>query len=305
MNAGAEKKPRINKAADKPAQDTLSPLLKPKGSKESALRMGKLIREARMARHISQVALASDMNMTKNLVNNWESGLSRPGLDLIPFLCEKLGISIFDMMGMEPPKSLMELPEDEEKLLKDYRLLDSRHRRLVSDMIHTYALGYTEDYIENLKELAIGLTETEMAYAAGFGDFNLMEDENETSLGFYRSNRVPSNADFVASVTGNSMLPTFQSGDRVFVEKTPVVDVGDIGLFVLNGEGLIKEYHRDGLYSHNKRAKTKKFHEGDAFYVIGKVIRKVEPEDCFSAAETEDIWKLYREGGISVKASAR
>ena len=88
------------------------------------------------------------------------------------------------------------------------------------------------------------------------------------------------------------------------IDLTEVVSVGDIGLFVLNGEGLIKEFHRDGLYSHNKRAKPKKFHEGDAFYVIGRVIRKVTEEDCFTSDELDDVWKLYHEGEINVREVA-
>lgn len=282
-----------------------SPVVRVKGSKLSAQRVGRLIREARIARHMSQEALSADMHMSKNVVANWERGYCRPDFDLIPYLCELLGISIYDFMGMEEPVKNCDpfLPQDERNLLEDYRVLDTHHRRLVSDMLHTYAVSYTADYIESLKNGTTGLYETEVAYAAGMGEGDVMDGENKMQLGFYRTGRIPHNASFVASVTGTSMEPTFYSGDRVFVEKTQAIDVGDIGLFILNGEALIKEYHRDGLYSHNKKAKPKKFHDGDSVYTISKVIRKVTPEDCFSAEELKDIWKLYREGAICVKAS--
>lgn len=274
-----------------------------KGSKASAQRVGRLIREARLAKNMSQEALSRDIKMSKNIVANWERGLCRPDFDLIPYLCKLLDISIFDYLGIEEPVAPMQikLADDESNLLADYRSLDDHHKRLISAMLHTYAVSYAKDYIEGLKETAIGILETEKSYAAGFGDCNLMEGENETRLNFYREDRIPDAASFVASVSGTSMEPTFHSGDKVFVERTKVVSVGDIGLFVLNGEGLIKEFHRDGLYSHNKRAKPKKFHEGDAFYVIGRVIRKVTEEDCFTRDELDDVWKLYHEGEINVR----
>ena len=37
------------------------------------------------------------------------------------------------------------------------------------------------------------------------------------------------------------MEPTFHDGDKVFVEKCSSVAVGDIGIFILNGDAYIKE----------------------------------------------------------------
>jgi phage repressor protein C with HTH and peptisase S24 domain len=48
-------------------------------------------------------------------------------------------------------------------------------------------------------------------------------------------------ADFIIFVGGDSMGPTFHNGDKVFVEKCDSVEVGEVGIFVVNGDVPIKE----------------------------------------------------------------
>lgn len=45
---------------------------------------------------------------------------------------------------------------------------------------------------------------------------------------------------FVISVGGDSMEPTYHNGDKVFVEKCDSVDVGEVGIFVFNGNAYIR-----------------------------------------------------------------
>jgi phage repressor protein C with HTH and peptisase S24 domain len=52
-------------------------------------------------------------------------------------------------------------------------------------------------------------------------------------------------ADFIIFVGGDSMEPTFHNGDKVFVEKCDSVEVGEVGILVVNGDVPIKEQNRD------------------------------------------------------------
>jgi len=72
------------------------------------------------------------------------------------------------------------------------------------------------------------------------------------------------------------MNPTFHDGDRVFVEKCDSVDIGEIGIFVINGEAYIKELGERCLISHNKNYKPIPFRHDDSIYCCGKVIGIVE-----------------------------
>ena len=79
-------------------------------------------------------------------------------------------------------------------------------------------------------------------------------------------------ADFVISVGGDSMEPTYHNGDKVFVEKCDSVDVGEIGIFVVNGDVYIKELGNQCLISHNEKYKPIRIGENDSVYCCGRVI---------------------------------
>ena len=76
-------------------------------------------------------------------------------------------------------------------------------------------------------------------------------------------------------VNGDSMEPTYYDGDKVRVENAVELNIGEIGIFVLNGQGYIKEYRPEGLLSHNKKYGIIKINENDRCEVIGRVIGKI------------------------------
>ena len=72
------------------------------------------------------------------------------------------------------------------------------------------------------------------------------------------------------------MEPTFYDGDKVYVKKMTSLDIGDVGIFMINGsEVYIKELGKNGLISHNQKYKTIKPAEFKEIQVIGKVLGKV------------------------------
>lgn len=48
-------------------------------------------------------------------------------------------------------------------------------------------------------------------------------------------------ADFAVEVDGNSMEPDYLNGDILLVQSTPTIEVGEVGVFTLNGDGYVKE----------------------------------------------------------------
>ena len=71
---------------------------------------------------------------------------------------------------------------------------------------------------------------------------------------------------------GDSMEPTYHDGDKVFVEKCDSVDVGEVGIFVVNGGVYIKELGNNCLISHNEEYKPIRIVENDSVYCCGRVI---------------------------------
>ncbi|MBR1723969.1 MAG: hypothetical protein IJ723_02985, partial [Ruminococcus sp.] len=60
--------------------------------------------------------------------------------------------------------------------------------------------------------------------------------------------------------------------DIVAVKNQPTVEVGEIGIFILNSEGFIKKFGGDCLISLNKEYKNIKLHEHDEISCQGKVM---------------------------------
>jgi phage repressor protein C with HTH and peptisase S24 domain/DNA-binding Xre family transcriptional regulator len=59
-------------------------------------------------------------------------------------------------------------------------------------------------------------------------------------------------ADFALRINGNSMEPKYHDGDIVLVEDTDSVEVGELGIFVLDGNGYFKKFGGDRLISLNE-----------------------------------------------------
>ncbi len=58
-------------------------------------------------------------------------------------------------------------------------------------------------------------------------------------------------ADFALRISGNSMEPKFHDGDLVLVQQADSVEVGDLGIFILDGNGYFKKFGGDCLISLN------------------------------------------------------
>ena len=58
-------------------------------------------------------------------------------------------------------------------------------------------------------------------------------------------------ADFALRISGNSMEPKYHDGDILLVQDTDSVEVGELGIFILDGNGYFKKYGGDCLISLN------------------------------------------------------
>lgn len=109
--------------------------------------------------------------------------------------------------------------------------------------------------------------------SAGSGIFilgNEAEDEIELpDLPEYEA------ADFAIDVNGDSMEPDFSHEDIALVQRDAEMRIGDIGVFIVNGEAFIKELGEKELISRNKNYKNIPIREGDNVVCMGKVIGKV------------------------------
>ena len=115
------------------------------------------------------------------------------------------------------------------------------------------------------------LNHFEGAYGAGGGQIN----DNTTMITIEVSeDEVPEGADTTINIAGDSMEPTLSDGDVVYVQHTNQLEIGDIGVFYLDGRNFIKEYGGDELISHNSEYAPIQIHEFSTFVIQGKVLGK-------------------------------
>ena len=90
---------------------------------------------------------------------------------------------------------------------------------------------------------------------------------------------VPISATFGLHVSGDSMEPTLEDGQLIWVHQQPYLHDGDIGIFYIDGNAYVKEYRRtdDGvlLISHNDKYKPIRVSADSENRIYGKVVYPV------------------------------
>lgn len=120
------------------------------------------------------------------------------------------------------------------------------------------------------------LTVFEEAAAAGLG--NYLSDTPVTHIEQYPSGMIPAGTNYGVPISGDSMTPRFKDGSTAFVQSTPVINAGEIGIFALNGNSYIKQLIIDRengtvhLHSLNPNYKDIVVSESDTLYTFGRVL---------------------------------
>ena len=241
---------------------------------------GDLIRRYRRQRGLSQEQLGAIVQVKKNAVGAWEAGRSRPDLASVPILCRELGIPLHEFFGIADSSDGFRLKERFERL-------NSYNRQVIlhqMDMLYDLQAGETRQMPKLVR-----LYQNDLAAAAGPVSY-LPDDSGE--MIWVLANEKTGRADEVIRVSGDSMEPTFSSGDRVLVQHCDHVQEGEIGIFVNGDAGYIKEYRRDGLYSLNPAYAPIRFSENDSVRCVGRVLGVLSEEMLPTEAEIKE----YRNG---------
>ena len=225
---------------------------------------GDRIKEARKAKALTQKELAAKIGAAHNSISDWEKNKNKPDPDTIELLCGVLEIS---------PNYLLDVASDgfspkEKALIEKYRAIDDRGRSFID-----YILD--EEYYRAIQvnELFVSEDEEDYLYLGKIAAAGTWVYPGDIPLDRIKVRKL-NGADFVVGVSGDSMQPTYEDGDKVYVKKTTEIEFGDIGLFVVNGYYYIKEYAPDGLRSHNPQFSL--IPKDRDIIVVGKVLGKVE-----------------------------
>ena len=255
------------------------------------MQYGEIIRRRRMVLGLNQTELAERIGVSRNTVAGWETNHSRPDLGTLPALCRALGISLNAFFGLEKKRTA-----EENRVLEVFSALEAQDRESI--LWQMEALRDRRAEQRRMSESVpipkvVTLFRNELGAAAGFGAA-LGEAQGERMI--LLADRDTERADEVITVCGRSMEPTFYDGDQVLVQHTKELREGEIGIFLVDNEGYIKEYRKDGLHSHNPEYRTMTFHEDQSVRCLGRVIGKVKEEQIPTKEQINRIAEAERAG---------
>ena len=257
---------------------------------------GDLIRRQRRHKKMSQEELGTLVRVGKNAVGAWEAGRSRPDVASVPIICKALDLSMEEFFGLEESAVSVSVKEklDEKEgaeLIRRYTALNQYNRQVIMrEMEMLYGM---QGEMNNPVRKVVRLYMNDLAVSAGPGETLDAARGEEVFLYAQPDTKA---ADEIIRINGDSMEPTYQNGDHVLVRHTSTLRQGEIGIFVIGDTGYIKEYHKDGLYSHNPAYAPIFFSEGTEVRCIGRVIRNVKQDD-WADDESISAWKTAKGKG--------
>lgn len=201
----------------------------------------------------------------------YKKGYDNAKLPTIKRIASYFGVTIDYLILDDAPKYIekIDLSPAEATHIKKYRALDGHGKKIV-DYILNEEYERCSAPTETAPIPTIKIKHSVYKASAGFG-FDL-EDRDEWDEIDIPDTPEANEADFAVTIYGNSMEPIYHDSDIVLVKIQDRVNIGETGIFVVNGQGYIKQYGGDRLISVNSEYDDIIFTEGDYIKCAGKVI---------------------------------
>ena len=241
---------------------------------------------------LDQKVIAEKIGVTSNAISNWENGRTRPDFSVVPKLCEALGITLYELYGIDNKQDTYTAKE--KSMVERYRGLSHPHQLAMDSLLSSLEAAET---VGSFPEI-IRLICCDKGLSAGF-DCGAEFEEHGTPIYLYpNTNTAIRQADLVFPVNGDSMEPEYHDGDLVLVEKypgCPELQYGEVGAFSIGNSTYIKVYEEEGLVSLNENYDIMTFSEYDNVTLIGRVLGILEPSSIASEKDAERYETMHQD----------
>ncbi len=228
--------------------------------------IGLRIKKARQAKGLKQEDLAERIGAKSSAaVSAWEVGKARPDCVTLLELCKVLSVAPDEILGYDA-----DLPSSHEwSMIRKYRQIDAYGKKAVDAVLDAEHERATSTHHTKQKPRMIMLDFYNYPASAGLGNF--LESEEAEKL-WVKDSPEAQAADYAISISGDSMEPTYRDGECVLVEKCDTLSIGEVGIFIVNGDAYIKELGEGCLISHNEKYSPIDLGDADSVYCCGRVI---------------------------------
>lgn len=211
------------------------------------------LKAIRGTKGVTQKEAADALGISPNTYKNYEQGMREPNNEMLCKLADYFQVSTDYLLGRAPQLDPMKLlvaqtdltPEAQEEI---YMSLPPEAQAIVLQVMRMMRENRRLRRAAK-KPQTVWIKQHQNKAAAGFG-YDLSDKDEWYDVEVAETPQTIE-ADFAVEIEGNSMEPDFHSGDLALIKLDPDVPVGEVGLFVLDGMGYIKERGKKCLISIN------------------------------------------------------
>lgn len=243
-------------------------------------------------KRIDRKKLSTDLSISYTTLTDWLKAKTYPRIDKIEMLANYFSISKADLVEekrssptltlvtdttakLEEPRKKVVLATAQSQLQEQEQEQEQKQQK--SNVINV-SFGVKDTIEDTEKDIRISGKMT-----AGYGTINFDKAQPLYTITM-NAKDVPYGYDLAFEVSGDSMYPTFENGEIIFVKETTEVTNGMIGCVEINRDAFIKKmYVEDGRlrlvslnndYDENGDRIYPDFYadDNDEIYIIGKVV---------------------------------
>lgn len=257
------------------------------------------LKQIKSERKITNDQLSEMTGIPLGTLSKILAGISdSPKLSNIVAICAALECSVdYILTGIPENTHNYTLSDREMTMIENYRKLDSHSRELVTMIIAKESERVNEGVKNNndrsfrgqliqgggsvrgaAMKNAVGLSRRkidlyDLPVSAGTGVYLTEMQSVEINI---PDNPDTSSADFALRIKGNSMEPKYRDGDVLLVEECDAVEYGELGIFILDGDGYFKKFGGDRLISLNPDYEPILLKNFEEITCCGRVVGKLK-----------------------------
>lgn len=253
--------------------------------------IGYRIKEARENLGLTQTELGKIVGVTGSAITNYENETSHPKEPIMYKLIEALRVDANYLFQdcVKLPKEANDVTLAEYERIKKYRFI-STHSPDGASVVDT-VLDREHSIAKKIKEQKEHIEKSEKEFSqnnvhnadirlinyyyrlASAGTGQIVFDMPPTEKIEIPDIPEYKKVDYAIGVNGNSMEPEFSNGDILLIEMTEEIDIGEIGIFIVDNESYVKKLGHKELISLNPDYKNIPLTENSK--CMGKVVDKL------------------------------
>lgn len=203
------------------------------------------IKALREVYSITQAELGEIAGLSSKAIGAWESGRAEPRIGAVEKIAAYFGISKTKVLGWDDD---CEFTDNEKDMIKKYRLLDDYGVRTVDALLgieYDRCITSASRVMDNVRPIRY----YQKTASAGPGQI-LFDDPAIDRIDIPNTNDYCRVA-YAVGVNGDSMEPDYQDGDILLIEPATDLQIGEVGIFYVDGKSYVKKLGDGELISLN------------------------------------------------------